>query len=511
MKIKLLYLLVISVYCFTHFAFASDTAGAFLANGGGAAVMAAGDAMGAQSSDINSPFYNPAALHGITGIHFESSYQSLLSDVNYKSLGCGVGLPYGVLGLQYLIVGVNSIPESKLDSFGRPYYTGSDFSSISSVMILSYAVPFFYEKLSLGVSFKYLEETIWLNKAKGYGFDIGALWRFDSSYSVACSALNILPPKMKWDTFTSYTDSVPLQLIFALNYTSPDKRLQVNSALKRMHADQTFHWGVSYRLLDSFVMKTGINDGQTSYGVGFALNDYTFDYAILNSKYEELGNLQKFSVGLRLPYKRDTPLLLSVEPVVLTQDLSVVTPAQRSDNMPEIEVEVSSNELNFSASMLVSRDIDASDSVSSVNVLSELPLPSIIPEVSPSLSALTDNHILVVTPNLEPDSSEIFSPTFSESTTSSPGDDSSQPNFTPESRELFDRATKASFDDNFKLAVVLFQQALAINPRNIKIYHAFGDTYIKLGAKKKALQLWKEAQAIDPSDQMIILKLKLYQ
>ncbi|HAR63997.1 MAG: hypothetical protein DKM50_12595 [Candidatus Margulisiibacteriota bacterium] len=292
---------------------ASENGAVFLENGGGAKAMAYGDAFGANTGEIWETLYNPAGIYGIKNAVLESMYQSIFIDTNYKSLAVAVPFQYGTFATHYYSAGVSNIPETQINSEGRPEATGELFSYISTALLISYATDFSTKKIFAGCTLKFIDQKLWDNSSSGYGMDIGIIWALDNSYRFGISAINILKPALKWNTFNESLDTAPLKIIGAFDYKSIDAKVRVRASIKKItNRPYTYHFGVGYRLIDELELRGGMNEGQSTFGLGISLGPVNFDYAVMASKYNEVGNLQRFSFGYQfsLPEKKMKTVLV---------------------------------------------------------------------------------------------------------------------------------------------------------------------------------------------------------
>ncbi len=279
-------------------------AGSFLDNGAGSKAYALGNAEGANYGDIWSGFYNPAGVASVPKLTVSEMEQKLFEDSSYQAYGLAFPFLFLSCGLQYHSVKTNDIPYSGLDGNGVPVLIGPNFSVESSALILSLAKDIHLNRQSMvvfGVNAKAIREDLFYNQGLGYGADAGMILRF-GNYQIGVSAINVIAPKMTWNTSSNATESLPMTLIGAFQYSSTDKLMTcMASAQKQDGQEATFHVGMSYSLFHVIDLRMGSNNGNPSYGVGMDIGGIKIDYGIqTNAKADELNSVSRLTIGYTL-------------------------------------------------------------------------------------------------------------------------------------------------------------------------------------------------------------------
>jgi len=165
---------------------AEGTSGAsFLKLGAGARAGAMADAFTAVADDAFAAYYNPAGLARLKGTQLGGAHSALFQGVSYQSLS--VVVPFGrakgrerietdsnkhALGLSIYSLSVGDIERRTGDS---TLPVGS-FNAADSAYAASYAyAP--NDRLSLGVTGKYIHQTIDTYSANAMAADLGVLYR----------------------------------------------------------------------------------------------------------------------------------------------------------------------------------------------------------------------------------------------------------------------------------------------------------------------------------------------
>jgi len=150
-----------------------------------ARAVSLGGAYGAIAKGADAMYHNPAALTGVKGIDIHLSHVAYVADVNLNYVALAmpalkgvVGMHFGALTTDDMLVTTITDPTGEL---------GTTFEVGSWVAGLSYATSL-TDRLSLGVTAKYVHETIWDMESGAVAFDVGTLyytgfsnWRFSAA------------------------------------------------------------------------------------------------------------------------------------------------------------------------------------------------------------------------------------------------------------------------------------------------------------------------------------------
>ncbi len=195
-------LLLASAACVAGDDSKTGTAGAeelLLPVGGRSTALAGADL--ASVNGIDAIFWNPAGVATIDG-----SGEAMFSHMNYFA---GISLEYGALGFKAEGVGTFALSIKALD-FGdiqqttedAPEGTGATFSPSFAVFGLSFARQL-TDRISVGVTVKYISETIINTSATGFGFDMGVKYKFGANTPLTglklAVAVKNLGPQMQFN------------------------------------------------------------------------------------------------------------------------------------------------------------------------------------------------------------------------------------------------------------------------------------------------------------------------
>jgi hypothetical protein len=220
------YLIFLCGTTYSH-ANTGGAAGAFLQLGGGARACGMGGAYVAVADDIYSLYWNPGGLNHLTRTELASSYRFMSLDRRCFFSGIAQPLkPDGGYALGWLHAGTEvdgrdingKITERMSDSENAFYFAFARGLPLS--------IP-----ASLGLTMKYLYQTLADQTAKGLGFDLGLQLEFFSNFRMGC-VVKDMGTHLSWKTTlwegeTSSRDNVPSSLVVGLSYRALSNRLLV--------------------------------------------------------------------------------------------------------------------------------------------------------------------------------------------------------------------------------------------------------------------------------------------
>ena len=294
----------------------AGTSGAqFLKLGSGARAGAMGDAFTAIADDGFAAYYNPAGLARLERSQLGGAHSALFSGVSYQTLS--LVIPFGradgrervqtdsnrhALGLSIYYLGVGDIERRTGDST-LPVGT---FNSADSAYALSYAfAP--NDRLSLGVTGKYIHESIDAFSGSAMAADLGVLYRLNphtgKPITVGASVRSL---GKRIGYVSSETDPLPTTVVVAAA-VALTKGLTIDLDLGKARDSNAYgalglegRHGLSEGVTGAF--RAGFNtsrrdngglSGLTA-GAGLAFQKAAFDFAWI--PFGTLGNGFRFSV-----------------------------------------------------------------------------------------------------------------------------------------------------------------------------------------------------------------------
>jgi len=323
-KILLIIILLFGInqLLFAQFNKAGRTSFQFLKIGNGARQVALGEASIASVQDVNSIFWNPAAITGINGAEASFNYNSWIADLKVLSGVVGYNLD-GVAAfvVNYVSLDYGNIPEATVTSStgNIDTRTGSFFSGSDLAFGFGVARKF-TDKLSIGLNVKYMREELFIYSSSIWGFDVGSFydtgWR---GVRLAMSAQNFSTQARFLETREEEQQSYEIPLIYRLGVSidllggeelflggNPDEHI-VTLNFDAIHTNdykERLHLGLEYKFYDILFLRGGYklnyDEGNLSFGAGvnYALDSFRiqFDYAFVS--YDLLQSPHRFTIVL---------------------------------------------------------------------------------------------------------------------------------------------------------------------------------------------------------------------
>jgi hypothetical protein len=279
------------------------------------------------AEDAVALFWNPAGVTHVArhAVHF--SHLQWFATVHLTSVGYVINLDrWGVLGLS-----VNSLGMDKMEVTTelQPEGSGEFWDAQDVALGLTYARAL-TDRMSVGLTAKYLRQRIWHESASGVAFDVGTQYQLDFRRLVIAMAMtnfgadlrlegrdldvvhdrNVSVSRNRLTPARLQTETYPLPLHFQVGiafdvYRSPF--LAVRSALDAAHPNdnrERINFGTELAIRQIAFLRAGYryNYDQESWTLGagvrlpFARSRVRVDYAY--SFFELLDDVQRFSLGM---------------------------------------------------------------------------------------------------------------------------------------------------------------------------------------------------------------------
>ncbi len=309
------------------------TAANFLQLRVGPRAMALGGAFIGIADDASALYWNAAGITQMQGLKLFYQNTHLYADLKHQSFG----LTYALNNQNYLGVLVNHLDFGSMEqtTLEEPEGTNQTFDAASMAISLTFARQL-TNRVSFGVSAKYIQERIWLEIARGYAFDIATLYAIpEAGLRIGMSLSNLGPEmgigeaphlkfyKQKPDDYPGSpqpeaqlsTKTFPLPLAFSLGVSynligqnalqeSEEHRLTPCISITDAY-DSPFrvNLGLEYSWHQTFALRGGYYLGYDTenYALGFGLNIFKYakvnmqlDYAWMN--YGQLGSINSFGL-----------------------------------------------------------------------------------------------------------------------------------------------------------------------------------------------------------------------
>lgn len=305
---------------FSQFNKAGRTAMQFLKIGVGARQVGIGEASIAGVQDVNSIFWNPAAITGVKNSEASFTYTQWIADLKVFSGAVGYNFQnIGTLVINYISLDYGSIPEAITTSpTGRlDTRTGNTFGGSDLAFGIGFAKQF-TDKLSIGVNARYVREDLFVYSSDLWSFDVGSYYNTGwKGIKIAMSAQNFSTPA-RWlydKEETQQTYDLPLVFRIGLSidmfggqdlFFGGDPKVQkLTVNMDAIHSNdyaERLHAGLEYLLLDIFSLRAGYKvnyeEGNLSLGAGVKYDvgplNLRFDYTYVN--YDFLQSPHRFTL-----------------------------------------------------------------------------------------------------------------------------------------------------------------------------------------------------------------------
>lgn len=264
-------------------------------------------------------FWNPAGLRRTSGFDIATSYADYFLDVNIFS-GCA-SLPLGrssAIGVFAIAVDYGTIEVTDASHLAfnadwtyNPGLTGEEIHPTASVFGISFAHSV-TDRLTFGVSAKYLREDLVAAKGSAISFDGGLI--YESGWNSLSFGLSIknFGPEVKFIK-ESYPVPETFQVGISAYVFSPNDALLLQTSSQSLlfsydlshprDYDQQHHFGLEYAVSDFVFLRGGykvnFDEEGLTYGIGMKYNNFRLDYA-----YDRFGTIlsavHRLSIGFAL-------------------------------------------------------------------------------------------------------------------------------------------------------------------------------------------------------------------
>ncbi len=308
------------------------TAAPFLEIGVGARAVGMGGAFVATANDVSAMYWNPAGIAGLKRVQAVFVHTDWLVDISYDYAGMIFPLmQFGTVGLNLTALNMG---EMKVRTIDHPEGTGEYFDASDMAIGLSYGIHL-TNRFAIGFNFKFIQQTIWKEHARGFAVDIGTLYQTPwKGLRIGAALTNFgTDMKMSGNDLLVYhdidpyqlgnndhifaeltTDSWPLPLNFQLGLAYD--AIQTENHLLTVEADamhpidnsESMNFGLEYGFAGRYFLRAGyrnlfLRNGEEglTLGAGVHLTMFGgirvgFDYAYAD--FGRLQNTQRFSIVL---------------------------------------------------------------------------------------------------------------------------------------------------------------------------------------------------------------------
>lgn len=299
----------------------------------GARSLGMGGAFIALANDGSSFYYNPAGVaisgSGILSFMYSSQFGGITDPLaSFFHLGYIQNVQGLGLAINWVRLSIDNIPltpdftkvETPIDREKLvKSYTGENFfSDIEDAFYFSFSREFKFNinfgwslykvpvSLPIGINFKLINQKIGGERATGFGFDVGVMFRFSmddflqkermGDVSISLALKDVGKTKISWSTRREHI--VASTIMFGIAYTLPISFLA--GKLTVAYGSQNSYltdkmYGIEYGYKDLVFVRFGRNIENFTIGAGIKIDFLIVDYAFLS---HELGAVHRLSGSL---------------------------------------------------------------------------------------------------------------------------------------------------------------------------------------------------------------------
>jgi hypothetical protein len=260
------------------------TIGDFLLIEPSARIAGMGNAGATTYSEIQSAYYNPAAIGLFTRTGLQFSYIPWLAGINYNF--AAVALPLGNFGNVY--AGVTSLNSGEIDvrTVEQEQGTGERYTVSDIAIGIGYGKQI-SDRFSVGVQVFYLQETIWHSSLNAFALSVGTIYRISADgLHIGASISNFgargrydgRDLRVKYDQNPSaygdnsvlpgelVTGDFPLPVLFRVGIGMPvslGEQNKIHLAVDALHRNdntESMNLGLEWEFLNTFMVRGGYQD-----------------------------------------------------------------------------------------------------------------------------------------------------------------------------------------------------------------------------------------------------------
>ena len=281
---------------------------AFLKVGVGARQVAMGSAVTSLEGDATNMFWNPAGItltdetaqatftynHWIGGL----SQNALAASYNWADIG--------TVGIGFMTFGISGIPADRDYGYTDPQLAALQIDQVGSstydymdMLLQATYSRHITDNLSLGVSFKYINEKIDDQSANAIAFDLGSIYNIGILGWTIGARINNLGSDMK---FYDYASPIPLTFAIGTSMTPVNVGMTAwtlaMDLVKPQDGQQYYYLGTELGFNKMFFLRGGWKLNYSWFGlVGSGIDDGTTQRAPIQTSLER----GSFGAGVRVP------------------------------------------------------------------------------------------------------------------------------------------------------------------------------------------------------------------
>ncbi len=280
-------------------------------------------------SDASSLFWNPAGLAKVKNVDLHFSYMKWfgLFDVNAAAVAYSLD-EWGVIGASAISFATSNIEVTNEEN---PNGTGEYYDAQDVAIGISYA-KYLMNNFNVGITVKYVNQSIWHESASGIAFDIGTQYHLDfrnlviamsmtnfgSDLQLSGSDLDVRAeanssyPVARQAPATLRTSDYPLPLTFQVGLAFDIYRSDFFNAVGAVDAvhpndnKERVNFGTEISVYDRFFLRGGYiyNHDTQNFALGAGVNipsgSTLIDFSYAYSNYDILPCVHRISIGLKI-------------------------------------------------------------------------------------------------------------------------------------------------------------------------------------------------------------------
>ncbi|MBN2009897.1 PorV/PorQ family protein [candidate division KSB1 bacterium] len=288
---KLTMLLILLLTCVNH-ADAQDglagMPGAYLHMGVGARALGMGKAYTALANDASAIYWNPAGICAQEKFQLYLTHSQLFMDTNFDYFAAVAPTEqFGNIGF-----GVLALSSGEFEQRTVLNENVGQFKMMDMAFLLSWAKEVGYG-FSVGGSYKLVSQKIMNVSGIGHGIDLGVKRRLFDRFEIGMAITNALMPNV---TLVEQAQKYPMQMRMGVAVPLLNNQLMLSTDVGQIvgWGKMTLDIGVEYLPINRLALRTGMENGRFTFGLGFSFQDYGVDYS--SSSVNDLGYNHRFAV-----------------------------------------------------------------------------------------------------------------------------------------------------------------------------------------------------------------------
>ncbi len=260
--------------------------------GAGARALGMGGGFVALADDASALYYNPAGLPNLNYQEFSAMHINLFEGTSYNYAGWVFpDSKLGGFGIGFFRIGTDDIERRSR------FISGGTFGYSQSQILLSYGNSL-GDRLSIGGSFKIVNQSLDSLSDYGLGFDLGITAKMSNHISAGIILRDIIPPELE---LASLNETTPITIASGIglkNVLLYDKTI-LNAALdfeKIENRSLKIHTGAELLFNQSYALRLGYDNNNFSFGTGMVVNRVKIDYAY--KIMDNINDSHRFSLSL---------------------------------------------------------------------------------------------------------------------------------------------------------------------------------------------------------------------